>query len=131
MGGRVICVLALLASVASAQATAPDAPAAGSAATPAATTAPEAAPGTTAPDAFAAPDPAWALYDRAFERLGRHEEDAARADLHRLVAQVPAHPGAHAALSRLTDLGNAQPKRGPQVAGPPRRGGRRERLVWT
>lgn len=76
-------------------------------------------------------DPAWALYDRAFERLGRHEDDAAKADLDRVIAQFPEHPAAHAARARLLDLGLAAQARDAEAKAAPDRIARGELVFWS
>lgn len=60
-----------------------------------------------------AEDPAWQLYDRAFEALAAGDADSARALLTRLRGEFPGHPASDRAASRLAELdGPAAPPPG-------------------
>src|SRR5438270_9348047 len=76
-------------------------------------------------------DPAWALYDRAFEDLGRGETHDARAKLQQLVVLYPKHPASAVAAVRLSELDGALQARAAAAAAAPSQLARGELVFWT
>jgi hypothetical protein len=64
-------------------------------------------------------DPAWQLYDQAFERLVAKDTEGAGALLQRLRDQFPGHPAATQATLRLADVAAATPALADQGAETP------------
>jgi hypothetical protein len=68
-------------------------------------------------------DPAWQLYDQAFERLAAKDREGAGVLLRRLRDQFPGHPAATQATLRLADVAAAAPApadQGPEASQTPR-----------
>ena len=59
-------------------------------------------------------DPAWQLYDRAFQRLAENDRDGARALLEQLHTGFPDHPAADQARERLRELMGEGPSMQPE-----------------
>ena len=62
------------------------------------------APSALAQTSAGQEDPAWRLYDRAFELLAKDDKPGARALLDQLRSQFPDHPAATQAALRVTEL---------------------------